>query len=191
MTYLHPARSDPPRTLAQRIEKLNDNLEILRSQLKDEIAKAVSVAVADAVRDAVRSLLGRDTRMLTQDPTPDGLLEDRRWNEPEEKEDLWQEEQDVEPEEDFLVPHPTENTNRWQQALRTALSTGLWWLKRQSSSRPILTTALVAVAGGVTALLAGPAIAASAVALVSAASLVMTAETAGSATSGIAALVAG
>jgi len=190
MNNLHPARSDPPRTLAQRIEKLNDNLENLRSQLKDEIARAVSVAVADAVRDAVRSLLGRDTSLLTQDPAPDDLLEDRRWNDPR-KEDLWQEEQDVEPEEDYPVLRPTENNNRWQQALRTALSTGLWWLKRQSSSRPILTTTLVALAGGITALLAGPAIAASAVALVSAASLVMTAETAGSAASGIAALVAG
>jgi hypothetical protein len=49
---------DPPRTLAERLSRLNDNLQALGERLKASIAGLLGDAIADAVRDSVRSLLG-------------------------------------------------------------------------------------------------------------------------------------
>ena len=176
----------PPRTLTQRIERLNETLENLRNQLKDEIARAVSVAVAEAIRDGLCSLFGRNANTLEYRPTRETYTEDRGWNEPPEEDEPWQEDRDAEPEEERFTQRPSEGRSRWGQALGTAIQTGLFWLRRQSSGRPILTAALVAVAGGITAFFAGPTLAASAVAFASAASLLMTVDTTGSVANGIA-----
>ena len=51
-----------------------------------------------------------------------------------------------------------------------------WWLREQRSRRPVLTTSLVALAAGVTAFVAGPALAGSLGVLASVVSLVLTAD---------------
>jgi len=192
MNFQHHAHADPPRTLTQRIERLNDTLDNLRNQLKDEIARAVSMAVAEAIRDGIRAMLGRNANTLEYRPTRETYTEDRRWNEPPEKDEppeedeLWREDRYTEPQEERFAQRPSEGRSRWGQALGTAIQTGLFWLRRRTSSRPLLTAALVAVAGGVAAFFAGPTLAAGAVALASAASMFLTVETTGSVVNGIA-----
>src|SRR5436190_5358948 len=58
--YDYDAHAGPPRTLAQRLARLNDDLQMLALRLKDAIAGAVSSAAGQAVRDAVRGLLGSE-----------------------------------------------------------------------------------------------------------------------------------
>jgi hypothetical protein len=48
----------PSLTLSQRLERLTNNLEVLRDKLKDAIAGAIGTAVADAVQAALLGVLG-------------------------------------------------------------------------------------------------------------------------------------
>ena len=52
------SRADPPLTLAERLDRLNNTLQSLGQQVKDAVASAIGTAVAGAVRDGVRGLLG-------------------------------------------------------------------------------------------------------------------------------------
>lgn len=60
MLHSSPARADPPLTLAERLDRLNDTLQSLGQQLKDSIASAIGSTVAAAVRDGLRGLLGSE-----------------------------------------------------------------------------------------------------------------------------------
>jgi hypothetical protein len=54
----HYGSPDPPRTLAERLSRLNDSLQSLGERLKASIAGFLGDTIADAVRDSVRGLLG-------------------------------------------------------------------------------------------------------------------------------------
>jgi hypothetical protein len=179
MTGFH-AHADPPRTLGERLEQLNDNLHSLSVRLKDAIASAVSTAIGEAIRDAVRSLLGKQ-----EAPDPDRSVfwppeaQSDLWNDSEES--RWNEEDDFQPRPQERPTERKQPANRWGNALGMAVQTALWWMRQQPRRRPVLTTTLVALAAGVTAFLAGPALAAGVGVLASMASLFMTANTAKSA----------
>jgi hypothetical protein len=169
--------ADPPLTLAERLERLNDSLQSLGQQLREAVASAIGSAVAGAVRDAIRGLLAPDD--------PATHFEDRRpyqeryepvyrgWDDPNGP--GWYEE-------DYPLadrPEPArrpQGSGRWSNALGVALQAGLCWLRHQPRRRPVLTAVLVAVAAGMAALLAGPAVGAGAGVLASAAGLLLTAD---------------
>jgi len=151
--------ADPPLTIGERLDRLNNTLQALGQQLKDAIASAISSAVAGAVRDAVRSLLGpadepaefRDRRYRDwEEPT------DLDWDRPDRP--LWQEDQDYPPDRRLGSTPRHAPRSRWSEALGVALQAGLCWLRHQPRRRPVLTAVVVAVAAGLTALLAGPAV---------------------------------
>jgi hypothetical protein len=52
--------ADPPRTLAERLRQLNDNLKALGERLKSSIASVIGSTIADAVKDAVSKLLSAE-----------------------------------------------------------------------------------------------------------------------------------
>jgi hypothetical protein len=176
MTGFH-AHADPPRTFGDRLEQLNENLHSLSVRLKDAIANAVSIAVGDAIRDAVRSILGK------QESPP---LEESYSRPPDRERDSWEESAEFRwNEEDDYRPRPEEHSternhtpSRWSNALSMAAQTALWWLQQQPRRRPVLTTTIVAVAAGVTAFIAGPALAAGVGVFASAVGLLMTANAA-------------
>jgi hypothetical protein len=177
--------ADPPRTLAERLSHLNDNLQALGERLKTSIASLVGDAIAEAVRDAVRRLLGskeasgvntfrddRDDRDQAhtreyrdadaQDPWAEG---ESRWPEENGHASRWQRE-----------VQGQERPRRWRNALGAAVESALWWLKTQPKNRPVLTTLAVALAAGITGFVAGPALAAGAGVLASVAGLMLTAN---------------
>ena len=187
----HPYGSpDPPRTLADRLERLDDNLRTLGERLKASIASVVGDAIADAARDAVRGLLG--SKEAPADPYRDHR--DRRAPDyyHDGDDDPWAEEDHRWEEEDFT---PTREApamrqgagRRWRNAMSAAVQAALWFLRRQPRRRPVLTTLAVTLAAGVTGFVAGPALAAGAGVLASLAGLLFTAEASKSA----AALAAG
>src|SRR5262249_14646711 len=131
--------------LAERIGRLTDNLEGLHEQLKASIARAVSSAVADAVRDAVASLLGVESEESPRDRAhfnPPGLFrrEPSPWREVQD--DPWYAGDHLPQEEEEPSP-PLERPRRGQVALAAAVQAGLWWLRRQPRTRPLLTAGLV------------------------------------------------
>jgi len=169
--------TDQPRTLGERLDRLNNTLQSLGQQLKDAIASAISSAVAGAVRDAVRNLLGP-----AEEPTQFRDRPYRDWEEPAYSDwdrpdrPLWQEDQD-DPHDGRLEPAPRQGTrSRWSEALGVAVQAGLCWLRHQPRRRPVLTAVVVAFAAGLTALLAGPAVGAGAGVLASTAGLLLTAD---------------
>jgi len=173
-------QADPPRTLAERLEQLNDNLQSLGGRLKEAIASAVSTAVAQAIHDVVRNLLGP-----SEIPTLDHHYDPQ-------DERLWENDQDPRwtAEQDYYPAHPeppvqhnwVHGPNRWRDALGMAVQTALWWVRQEPRRRTVLTTAAVAVAAGITAFIAGPVFGAGVGVLASAASLLVTANSASTAT---------
>jgi len=176
---MFPAHShtDPPLTIGERLDRLNNTLQSLGQQLKDAIASAISTAVAGAVRDAIRSLLGpadesadfrdRSYRDWEKPAYPD-------WDRPDRP--LWHEDQD-DPHDRRLESAPRQGTrSRWSEALGVAVQAGLCWLRHQPRRRPVLTAVVVALAAGLTALLAGPAVGACAGVVASTAGLLLTAD---------------
>lgn len=179
----HFGSPDPPRTLAERLARLNDNLQTLGERLKASIAGVVGDAIAEAVRDAVRGLLGgketptdpfRDAREYRDHHGPAHYRDraDDPWGEDDRR---WEDEEDC-------TPHreTSERRNgaggRWQNALSAALQAALWFLKQQPRRRPVLTTLAVTLAAGVTGFVAGPVLAAGAGVLASVAGLLITAD---------------
>src|SRR4051794_37936539 len=59
MNY-HNGSPDPPRSMRERLTRLNDNLQSLGERLKASIAGMLGDTIADVVRDSVRGLLGGD-----------------------------------------------------------------------------------------------------------------------------------
>src|ERR1700692_3793809 len=72
----------PSLTLSQRLERLTNNLEVLRDKLKDAIAGAIGTAVANAVQDAIRGLLGSDDGQLGHQDNHWPREDDRSWDNP-------------------------------------------------------------------------------------------------------------
>jgi hypothetical protein len=177
---------DPPRTLAERLARLNDNLQALGERLKTSIASVVGDAIADAVRDALGRLLG-NKEALAASPARDY----RDSHEPFRPRDYqgngahdpWNEDERRWPDDDGYISHDRERAaqrqkgpKRWRNALRAAVASALWWLKCQPRNRPVLTTLAVALAAGLTGFVAGPALAAGAGVLASVAGLLLTAN---------------
>ena len=182
----HPYGSpDPPRTLADRLERLNDNLRTLGERLKASIAGVVGDAIADAARDAVRGLLG--SKEAPADPYRDHRDHHARSYYRDGEDDPWGEE-DRGWEEEFVPPAretpPTREVagRRWRNAMSAAVQAALWFLRRQPRRRPVLTTLAVTLAAGVTGFIAGPVLAAGAGVLASVAGLLFTADASKSAT---------
>jgi hypothetical protein len=184
------SHADPPRTLTERLEQLNDNLQSLGGRLKDAIANAVSAAVAGAIQDAVRNLLGASNRPEL-DPRFDrrGQPDNGIWDDPEQA--SWDEGQEFGPRSHDTPVERTPTCRRWRNALGSALQAGLWWMRRQPRRRPVLTTLALAVAAGVTAFIAGPTLAAGLGVVASAAGLLMTANAADSLSDRLRKLVTG
>ena len=180
----------PPRTLAERLEQLNDTLKGLAGRLKEAIASAVSNAVAEAIQDGVRNLLGARTS-----PQLDHRFDQKHepefghWNEPVDS--VWNDEEEYRPGFQEILVEPKQTSSRWRNAIALALQTGLWWMGQQPRRRPVLTTVGVALAAGITALLAGPVLVAGVGVLASATGLLMTANAATTATDKLGSLVAG
>ena len=154
---------DPPRTLAERLSRLNDGLQSLGERLKASIAGLLSDTIADAVRDSVRGLLGDKE----SPPTP--RREYREYRDPRDpasyrdgEDDPWgDEDRRWEGEEVYTPARETSpKGNRWRNAVSAALQTCLWFLKRQPRRRPVLTTVCVTLAAGVTGFVACPLLAA-------------------------------
>lgn len=182
----------PPRSLAERLEQLNDTLQSLGDQLKEAIAAAIGTTVAQAVRDAIRGLLGESAGSSGYPPRSwqdDPPWHERSWQEWEP--DRWSEQNAQLSHEPSRPRGSARNTSlRWQHALGTALQTSLFWLRQQKSRRPVLTGSLVALTAGLTAFYFGPAAAAGVGLLASWASLILTAEGASAAAERLAALAA-
>jgi hypothetical protein len=179
MNY-HDSSPDPPRTLAQRLSRLNDNLQDLGERLKASIAGLLGDAIAEAVRDSVRGLLGG--REALRDPYSErrdhhardnyGEPEDDPWGDEDRR---WREEEDCAPARRMPAARSAAG-HRWRDAVGAAVRAALWFLKRQPRRRPVLTTLCVTLAAGVTGFVAGPLLAAGAGVLASVAGLVFTAD---------------
>ena len=165
---------DPPRTLAERLSRLNDNLQTLGERLKASIAGLLGDAIADAVRDSVRGLLGGEAA------PPDPYRNRRDHHAPDHyrdgQDDPWGDEDRRWEEEEVYTParETSPKGNRWRNAASAALQTCLWFLKRQPR-RPVLTTVCVTLAAGVTGFVAGPMLAAGTTVLASVAGLMFAA----------------
>jgi hypothetical protein len=187
--------ADPPRTLAERLSRLNDNLQALGERLKTSIASLVGDAIGDAVRAAVRNLLGnKEAPALAA-----GFRDERGYREPyrprDERDqfhrsdyrdvdarDPWGDDERRWPEEDDNASRwdsserRQDHPRRWHNALGAAAQSALWWLRYQPRNRPVLTTLAVALAAGIAGFVAGPALAAGAGVLASVAGLMLTAN---------------
>jgi len=178
------AHADPPKTLTltDRLRRLNDNLQRLAARLKDSIAAAIGKTVAEAVKDGVSDLLGvEDEPEPRRDAYPGGYGHGRHWEEGDDYGryggDPWRyQDEDPPP-----LPKPGRGDGRWKEAVRAAMQTALWWLRRQPTRRPMLTTTLVALAAGSAALVAGPTLVACVSVAASVVSLLLTAESTGTA----------
>jgi hypothetical protein len=181
----HYGPPDPPRTLADRLSRLNDDLQALGERLKASIAGLLGDAVAEAVRDSVRGLLGGDGE--SHAPYRERMDRHARDYYEGREDDPWGDEGRRRGEEEDYAPArraPATSrgaSDRWRNAVGAALRATLWFLKRQPRRRPVLTTLCVTLAAGVTGFVAGPALAASAGVLASVAGLVFTADAAKSA----------
>src|SRR5262245_20433822 len=186
MTH-HPALSDPPpRTLAERLDRLNDNLQSLHGRLHEAIASAVGSAVADAVRDAVRGLLGGNH---TSEPEPVADSPHGHYRDPDRADPGWEDSgglwhgHDPHPEPARPQPQPTpaQKPSRWRDALSAGVQAAVWWLRRQGRQRPLVTTAVVALAAAAAAFLGGPTLGAGVGVLTSLAGLLWASDDAGQA----------
>jgi hypothetical protein len=166
--------SDPPRTLVERLEQLNDSLRTLGDRLKDAISSTIGDTVSEAVRDAVRGLLGSSPQA--------GFREQPRY---QSFEDDWCDHEDHlwphEPRRAFrhereLLPQPIVAGNPWGLAVTTMVQAGLSWMRRQSARFPVLTTLVTILSVGATALLAGPVLGTGAGVIATIAGLVLTAD---------------
>jgi hypothetical protein len=175
--YSAHSQADPPLTIGERLDRLNNTLQALAQQLKEAIASAISSAVAGAVRDAVRSLLGPGDESLDYRDRPCRDWEEPAypdWDRPERP--LWQDDPDYPHDRRPEAAPGRRIRSRWSEALGVAVQAGLCWLRHQPRRRPVLTAVVVAVAAGLTALLAGPAVGAGAGVLASTAGLLLTAD---------------
>ncbi|MFO0881543.1 MAG: hypothetical protein U0840_29945 [Gemmataceae bacterium] len=171
----HLGSSDPPRTLAERLARLNDHLQALGDRLKASIASIVGGAIADAVSEAIRRLLGglepcTDPYRDRHGPTTYRDRADDTWGE---KDRRWEDDEDSSPARGTPAP-PRPASSRWGDALRAAAQAALWFLRQQPRRRPVLTAFAVTVAAGVTGFVAGPTLAVGASVLASVASLLLT-----------------
>jgi hypothetical protein len=183
----YPTHAAPPRSLAERLERLNGGLKELAERLKQSIASLVGSAIAEAVRDAVHALLGGEDRPVSPryqnfpSQRPPGQDYRGRWDEPAEQrwyeeDHPWREDEPFEP-----PPAPAADTSkaagkRWRHALTAAAQAGLFWLKARPCRRPVATALAATLAAGVVAFVAGPAAGAAAGVLASVASLLLTAQ---------------
>jgi hypothetical protein len=219
MSWHNHSPGRPP-TLVERLQRLNDSLAGLGRRLRDSVATVVGSAVAEAVRDGVRRLLEQvnPTPTLKENETQrrdhlhqsDRLDDDRfdsggYYREPggwpreqgsdfpeDEQTDggLWRERYESEP----PTREPETNNRqvgRLEYAVTTAVAAGTWWVQRNRLRRPVLTTVAVAVAAGIAAFFAGPAVAAGLSVLSAVGGMVLTADALTAAATGLAGFVGG
>jgi hypothetical protein len=181
------SRADPPLTLAERLDRLNNSLQSLAQQVKDAVASAIGTAVAGAVRDGVRGLLGAAQEHDPYEDRPAWRREpnDSPLRDPDQP--SWDDPEDDYPPLDRREPASRhQSADRWSNALSVALQAGLTWLRHQPRRRPVLTAIAVALPAGLAALVAGPVVGASAGVLASTAGLLLSADALGPPTAPIA-----
>jgi hypothetical protein len=208
-------------TLVERLQRLNDSLAGLGRRLRDSVATLVGSAVAEAVRDGVRRLLDQvnPTPKLQEDERPrrdyprrDDPFNDDRFDSggyddepggwpreqssesPDDQTDggLWSDRYESDPEPPTSEPEmPNRQVGRLEYAVTTAVAAGTWWMQRNKTRRPVLTTVAVAVAVGITAFFAGPATAAGLGVLTAVGGMVLTADALSTAATGLAGFVGG
>src|SRR5947208_2729554 len=124
MNPLHYEQEPGPRTLAERLTRLNDSLAGLGGKVREMIAGTVGQAAGDAVRAAVRSLLG--------EPGPFPSEGSARH---EDRDDPWASchgaEQDAPPFRPLRQPQaygvpalPERKPTRWRRAVTAAVQSG-------------------------------------------------------------------
>src|SRR5262245_38596515 len=113
MSLTRPERGPGPRTLAERLGRLNDALAGLGGQVREAIAGTVGDAAGEAVRAAVRSLLGRREPPPPWTHHPEDAGE--RWSWPDSA-------GEDEPPLDLYGAHapPRPSPSRWRGALASA-----------------------------------------------------------------------
>lgn len=170
--------SPSPMSLVDRLHQLNDTLHSLALKLKDSIAGAVSNAVGQVIRDVMRKVLGVEDEPLSR---PDPLERFDPDHDP--RHDPWDDlDNETDSEEEWTPRQPPQQDRargqRWKDALRAGVQTGLWWLRHQQGKRPILTTASLALITGSAAYLLGPTLAGCVSVIASISSLLVTADAA-------------
>ena len=163
--------------LANRLERLRDTLDTMAGRLRDAVVLAVGEAVAGAVRDALR--------MAFHDPPRPSLPSRPAWSQERslygEEERPWRydpadalTEGEYEEEDFDRLPEPAPSTtpvepprSRWAQALAFAFEATAWWLRGQASRCSALSALTVGLVFAAGAFIAGPALAGSALSLMS------------------------
>jgi hypothetical protein len=153
-------RSLPWRLLRRHLDRLQTSLETLAERLREALSRVVGEAVADAVREVVRVLISPPS---IAPPTPDILRDEgegRAWHDPYRQ--PWDDEdEDDRFLDDDVLTAPTLSATlpapaRWSQAAAVGCQAAGWWLRRQTSSFPVLTTLCLGLAAALTAYVAGP-----------------------------------
>src|SRR5262245_24940218 len=181
MTTLHALTREASRSLAGRLERLQDRLATLGEALREEVARAVSGALAEAVRAAVHQLLDALLANMPRRPRSPAWDDDNRDDWPDHRH-AWDPEDDWgrDPA-DRKVPRAgldqRPGWRRWRLALTAAgqAAAGLW---RRGHKVPALAAALAGLAAGLLAAPGGTALTAGAAAATTALALVAVADAA-------------
>jgi hypothetical protein len=161
------------RLLAEQLDHLQQILSELGQRLRDRIAEAIGKAVSCVVRGTVRTALGYASPAIRSVPTREAAYwHDHGWSE---EDALWLDDAGK------LLPggQPAATPHTVGVTLRSSrLVQMLGWGLRQWGRAPILATLTIMAAAGVVASLRSPVPAASAIAVQSAAELLVLADTA-------------
>jgi len=150
----------PGRWLVRRhLARLRESLETLTERVRDALAHAVGDAVASAVREAVRLLVDDSVASLPARPS---------WQEHDPDRPSWQHEQsfwnddyddqldDVDTVPEAMQPKSIPQASRWPRAIAIGFQAAAWWLRRQASRFPVVTTLGIGLAASVAAYAASP-----------------------------------
>lgn len=148
--------------LADRLDRLRNNLDALREKLRDSVAESIGQTVAYAVHDAVHAVLGE--RNSNPHQVPFSRSRDQQefssyWQEPQnarwmEPDDDWQDGREEE-----ALPATTEEAEpsgkELSQAVALGCETAAWWLHRWKSRYAIVVATCLGLAASVVALNSG------------------------------------
>ena len=155
-------RSLPGRLVRRHLDRLQASLETLGERLREAVSRLVGEAVADAVREGVRVLVSPPTT-ASFPHAPDVLREDweqrtwhdsyrQPWDDMDEEEPIAAYDDCVSTEPPAALPTPA----WWSRAAAVGCQAAAWWLRRQTSRFPVLTTLGLGCSAALTAYVAGP-----------------------------------
>jgi hypothetical protein len=168
MPSFYTTISPPPATLTQGLQRLRERLDGLAAQLREGISRAVSEAIAGALDHVVRTVFGANQPQVRwpennrpwqhranratwqEDDAPS-------WLDPDDGEDDGGDWLDASPAEYRSTSATVASTEppratRWLSAVAAGVRTAVWWLRRQASRRPVLTTIAIGVTAAIVAL---------------------------------------